>query len=79
VFEFQLRILEAGPTSYLGIVEGFPAVMGHGPNVGAAEADVIRALSDYLSSLQDLEGTRLQLDEFPTARSARLLVGPGAS
>lgn len=72
MFEFRLRILEAGPRSYVGIVEGFPVVMGHGPTVGEAETDTLRALSTFLEEQPDLEATRLQLDEFPTVRVSRL-------
>jgi predicted RNase H-like HicB family nuclease len=75
MFEFRLRILEAGPNSFLGIVEGFPQVMAHAATASAAEADLVRALGDYLEGLMDQEATLIQLDDFPTVRFARLCLG----
>jgi hypothetical protein len=79
VFEFRLRILDVrgnqnDPPSFLGIVEGFPGVLVHAASVQTAERDLFRALITHLEGLQDLETTRLQLDEFPTIRSARLYI-----
>lgn len=77
MFEFRLRILEAGPDSFLGTVEGFPAVIVHADS--ANEADLVRALVDYLERLSDHEGTRLELDDFPAVRASRLILGPRSS
>lgn len=78
MFEFRLRILEAGPDSYLGIVEGFPAVLVHSDSANQAEADLIRALIDYLERLQDHDATRLELDDFPTVKVIRLYLSADA-
>jgi hypothetical protein len=81
MFEFRLRILdvrerETDPPSFLGIVEGFPQVMAHSGSAAEAEADLVRALVDYLLRMQDSDATRLELDDFPTVRLANLpLVG----
>jgi hypothetical protein len=76
MFEFRLRILEAGPGSYLGIVEGFPQILVQSITPVQAEADLTRALIDYLERLMDHDATRIQLDDFPTVRIATLGVGP---
>jgi hypothetical protein len=78
LFEFRLRILEVGQASYLGIVEGFPQVMVHASDSSAAEADLVRALVDFLERLKDEETTRIQCDDFPTVRSIRLSLTPSA-
>ena len=80
MFEFRLRILdvrehETDPPSFLGIVEGFPEVLVHATTPGQAESVLSQALSDYLMRLQDREATRGDLDEFPTVRVVRLLLG----
>jgi 2-methylcitrate dehydratase PrpD len=72
VFEFRLRVLEAGPNSYLGIVEGLPEILVHAVTPDRAEGDLVRALIDRLERMMDREATRLQLDEFPTVRMVRL-------
>jgi predicted RNase H-like HicB family nuclease len=79
VFEFRLRVLDvreraSDPPSFLGIVEGFPQVLVHATSVGDAEANLQRALVRYLESLQSLQATRKELDDFPTVRVARLHV-----
>ena len=74
MFEFRLRVLDVGESSFLGIVEGFPDVMVHATSPSQAETDLVRALAAHLESLQDSEATRLQLDDFPTVRVARLLL-----
>jgi predicted RNase H-like HicB family nuclease len=75
MFEFRLRILEVGEDSYLGIVEGFPEVMVHATSACQAEADLVRALAAHLEGLHDREATRLELDENPTVRVVRLVLG----
>jgi predicted RNase H-like HicB family nuclease len=72
MFEFRLRVLDVGRGSFLGIVEGFPEVLVHANSPQEAEADLTRALIDYLQRLQDQEATRLELDDFPTVRTIRL-------
>jgi len=72
VFEFRLRILEAGPYSYLGIVEGLPEILVHATTPGDAEADLVRSIGDWLERMMDYEATRLQLDDMPTVRVSRL-------
>lgn len=81
MFEFRLRILDArdhdaGPNSFLGIVEGFPEILVHAETVAQAERDLANALCEHLLRLQDREATRIDWDEFPTVRSTRLYVGP---
>ncbi len=76
MFEFRLRILdvrerENDPPSFLGIVEGFPQVMSHAGSAAGAERDLIAALGDYLTRIQDREGTRVDWDDFPTVRTVR--------
>ncbi len=72
MFEFRLRILEAGPSSYLGIVEGLPEILVHAATPGEAEGDLMRALIDRLERMMDYEATRIQLDDLPTVRVVRL-------
>jgi len=76
MFEFRLRILEAGEGSYLGIVEGFPEILVHARSAGDAEADLVSGLVALLERQQNREATWLQLDDFPTVRSARILLVP---
>jgi hypothetical protein len=80
VFEFRLRILDVrerdtDPSSFLGIVEGFPQVMAHAASATHAERDLMASLADYLTRIQDREATRLELDDFPTIRVVRLCLG----
>ena len=77
MFELRLRILdvresETDPFSYIGIVEGFPEILVHARTVEQAEKDLVNALEARLSKLMDLEATRLELDDFPTVRVAKL-------
>ncbi len=71
MFEFRLRILDVrerdtDPNSFLGIVEGFPAILVHATTVERAERDLVNALEEHLRGLMDHEATRLELDDFPT-------------
>lgn len=81
MFEFRLRILDvrerpgAAP-SFLGIVEGVPAILVHAVSVEQAELDLTNALCAYLDGLMDSEATRLELDDFPTVRLVRCYVRP---
>ena len=77
MFAFTLRVLEAGPDSYLGMVERFPEILVHAVTAGRAEADLVRALSDRLERMLDRESTRIQLDDFPTVRVVRVYLSPG--
>jgi hypothetical protein len=72
MFEFRLRILEAGPDSYLGVVERFPQVMAHSTSPRRAEAHLTRALIDFFNRLQDRESTLIRLGDMPTVRSSRI-------
>jgi hypothetical protein len=81
VFEFRLRVLdvrerEGDPPSFLGIVDGFPQVLVHAASAAEAERDLMAALADYLTRIQDREATRIDWDEFPTVRSASLYLRP---
>jgi predicted RNase H-like HicB family nuclease len=81
VFEFRLRILDArerdaDPFSFLGIVEGFPQIMTHSTSVEQVERDLLNALEEHLRELMDHEATRLELDDFPTVRTLRLVLSP---
>ncbi len=84
MFEFRLRILDAresdaDPTSFLGIVEGFPEILVHAASAGQVEADLTPALAGHLERLKDHEATRIQLDDFPTVRTVRLYLSPQPS
>jgi predicted RNase H-like HicB family nuclease len=72
MFEFRLRILDVGEGSFLGIVEGFPEVLVHSTTVEQAERDLVNALAEHLNRLVNYDATRLELDDFPTMRLARL-------
>jgi hypothetical protein len=79
MFEFRLRILdvrehETDPFSYLGIVEGFPDILAHSTSVGQVEKDLMNAIAEHLKRLRADEATRIDWDEFPTARVVRLCV-----
>jgi hypothetical protein len=76
VFEFRLRVLDAGGGSFLGIVEGFPELLVHAASARDAEADLVRALAAHLDRLQNREATWPQFDDFPTLRAARILLMP---
>jgi len=81
MFEFRLRILDVqergtDPPSFLGIVEGFPNVLVHATSPQQAEAELTRALIDHIERLQDREATRIDLEDLPTVRMARLYLSP---
>jgi hypothetical protein len=76
MFEFRLRVMDAGGGSFLGIVEGFPELLVHAASAGDAEADLVRAIVAHLDRLQNREATWPQLDDFPTVRVVRLWLGP---
>lgn len=83
MFEFRLRILdvrerETDPPSFLGIVEGFPEVLVRATSLGQVERDLGNALIEHLRRLQDREATRIDWDDFPTVRAARLWLSPRA-
>jgi hypothetical protein len=75
VFAFRLRILDVGPDSYFGIVEGFPQILVDEASPSECEASLTRMLIAYLEGLKDDEVTRLQLDDFPTVRVSRPVLG----
>ena len=83
MFEFRLRILDVregdnDPPSFLGIVEGFPEILVHATSAGQGERDLTNALCEHLTQLQDREATRIDWDDFPTVRVARLWLSPRA-
>lgn len=72
MFEFRLRILEAGPNSYLGIVEGLPEILVHAESAEVAEGDLVRALIDRLDRMMNREAARIEKDDLPTVRTTKL-------
>ena len=83
MFEFRLRILDVrergtDPPSFLGIVEGFPEILTQSTSTEQAEIDLRNALVEHLTRLMDHRATRLELDDFPTARMIRLHLGSQA-
>lgn len=76
MFEFRLRILEAGPESYLGIVEGLPEILVHAQTADQAQRDLVRGLIDRLKRMMDYESTRIQFDDYPTVQASALVVTP---
>ena len=77
MFEFRLRILDVrerdtDPPSFLGIVEGFPEILAHAISTEQAETDLMNALGEHLRGIQNREATRIDWDDFPTARVVRL-------
>jgi hypothetical protein len=75
MFEFWLRILDVGPSSFIGIAEGFPQILTHSTSVKQAEIDLTNSLVEQLKGLNDSEETRLELDDFPTVREIRIRLG----
>lgn len=75
VFEFRLRILEAGPSSYLGIVEELPEMPVHAATPEETEGDLVCALIDRLKRMMNYEATRIQLDNLPTVRISHFVLG----
>jgi len=78
MFEFRLRILDVrerdtDPPSFLGFVEGFPEVLAHATSPEQTQKDLVNALAECLKRFQDREATRIDWDDFPTVRVARLL------
>jgi hypothetical protein len=72
MFEFRARILQASPTSFLRLVDGFPQIFTESPTVSAAEIDVGNAMGDYLASLAKPPQARVEQDDFPTVRMTRI-------
>jgi hypothetical protein len=68
----------AFPPSFLGTVEGFPEILVHATSIFQVEQNLPDALIAHLKRSQDLEATRLQLDDFPTVRFVRLYLGSSA-
>jgi hypothetical protein len=84
MFEFRLRILDAresdtGPNSFIGIVEGFPEILVHATTAEQAERDLMSELNERLRQLQDRDATRIDWDDFPTVRTARLYLSTCSS
>ena len=76
MFEFRLRVLDAGAGSFLGIVEGFPELLVHATSAGEAEADLVRALVAHLDQLQNRDATWPHLDDLPMVRVVVLRLAP---
>jgi hypothetical protein len=76
MFEFRLRILEAGPGEYTGVVDGFPDFLVTGTSMVKTEHDLVAALIVQLQGLLRYGGHRLWLDEFPTVHEQRLILSP---
>ena len=81
MFEFRLRILdmrerETDPPSFLRMVEGFPEAAVHATSAKQAEMDLRNALVEHLKQLQDREATRIDWDDLPTVRVARIFLSP---
>ena len=72
MFEIRLRILAYGPHQFLGIAEGFPEILTFSSTAERAEIDLTNAVEDHLRRSMNLEGTRLDWDDYPTVRLARL-------
>ncbi|MGP8159554.1 MAG: hypothetical protein ACLPWO_08165 [Thermoplasmata archaeon] len=71
-----MRERDDEPPSFLGIAQGFPQILVHSTSVEQAEADLQNALCQHLQGLADYEATRVELDEFPTVRVARMTLTP---
>jgi hypothetical protein len=67
---FRHRVLEAGPDSYLGIVDGFPEILVQAVPAQKGQADLVRGLEDYLERIQKCEDARIKHESFPTVRVA---------
>jgi hypothetical protein len=81
MFEFRLRILDVrehdtDPPSFLGFVEGFPEILVHAISTAQAETDLVNALGEHLRRIRDCEATRIDWDDFLTARVVRLYLCP---
>ena len=79
VHEIRLRILhvrerDTDRPSFRGIVEGFPGIFVHASTVGRWKGPRERA-KERLSRLMDHGATRMQLDDLPTVRKSRLVLG----
>ena len=68
----DVRERETDPTSFLGIVEGFPQILTCSTSVEQTERDLVNALEEHLRRLMDHEATRIQLDDSPTVQFVRL-------
>jgi hypothetical protein len=74
MFEFRARILQAGPNSFLGLVDGFPQILTESSTVGGAEIDIVNALGDYLESLAEPPDARVEHDDMPEIRRLTILL-----
>jgi hypothetical protein len=77
MFEFRARILQAGPNSFLGVIDGFPQILTESPTVGGAEIDVLNSLGDYIASLAEPPQAETEHDDFPTIAILRLRLTRG--
>jgi hypothetical protein len=72
MFEFRARILQAGPNSFLGLIDGFPQILTESPTVVVAQIDVLNALGECLASMAESPAVRVEHDDYPTVRILRL-------
>ena len=72
MFEFRLRILEVGPGSYAGVVDGFPDFLVTGDSIPQVEWELVVVLVEQIKRLLNYRPVPYGLDEFPTARGIRL-------
>ena len=79
MFEIRLRILAYGPRQFLGIAEGFPDILTFSSTAERAEIDLTNAVEDHLRRSMNYEGTRMDWDDYPTVRAARLLLSRSLS
>ncbi len=68
----DVRDNESGPSSFLGLAEGFPEVLVHAEKADEVERELVNALEGHFQRLMDHGSTRLELDDFPTVRVVRL-------
>ena len=77
MFEFRARVLQAGPSSFLGLVDGFPQIFTESESLAEAERDVLNALGDYLRSLEQPYAARIEQDDIPRVAVRRLYLSLG--
>ena len=72
-------MLQAGPASFLGLVDGFPQSLAEPASVAMVELHLGNALRGYLSGLAEPLGRRMLYDNLPSIRAIRirLVGGPG--
>ena len=79
MLEIRLRVLAYGPRQFLGIAEGYPDILTFSSTAEQAEIDLTNAVEEHLRRSMNLEGTRLDWDDYPTVRVRRLLLSSRVS